>query len=582
MVPLHFEGLRENQALRGPLSLALNSTPFNEEAAMAAPTLEQSVSSEEPPSAGNGERLRQLALRFTPSATAILLGILLMTLTGSLLIVATASGLSLPARFAVSSGAYGLLISGAFGNLSYLATTLDRLGPLVLAAFSVAIAYRAGLFNIGAAGQIAVGGMITVILGIKFAAAPGVILGPLALLGGLLGGAIWGGIVGLLKAWRGAHEVVTTIMLNFVAFWLSTYLVDCTRNCIPGVGSINDPTKSDLTLQVGPGARLPSLAHLINLVFPGSVAHEGDYQVTIGLFIALVGVVVFWFLMQRTTLGYEIRAVGQSQKAARYAGINVKRNIVITMVIAGAFAGIAGAILVMGPDFQQTVNDQAFKTLPTGFDAISVALLGFNGPIGIIFSGLLFAALNAGSITMESASTLITNFQVRHEFIQFAFQALVLFLIAGQIIPQFRIAVVRFLARLMTGFRSSLQQFPLLLWLLAAVDVVAFVALLGFVLLSMFSLTPIISGAVSIGIGLRTLDTTTPAALLLTFYCMGIVVILLLLGFRYSSKVGKKDVAPPLLVEAMPTTAVLAAAVAQPPPLTEPEVSDHDASDSTV
>jgi hypothetical protein len=252
------------------------------------------------------------------------------------------------------------------------------------------------------------------------------------------------------------------------------------------------------------------------------------------------------------------------------------------MVIAGAFAGIAGAILVMGPDFQQTVNDQAFKTLPTGFDAISVALLGFNGPIGIIFSGLLFAALNAGSITMESASTLITNFQVRHEFIQFAFQALVLFLIAGQIIPQFRIAVVRFLARLMTGFRSSLQQFPLLLWLLAAVDVVAFVALLGFVLLSMFSLTPIISGAVSIGIGLRTLDTTTPAALLLTFYCMGIVVILLLLGFRYSSKVGKKDVAPPLLVEAMPTTAVLAAAVAQPPPLTEPEVSDHDASDSTV
>ncbi len=549
---------------------------------MAAPTLEQSVSSEEPPSAGNGERLRQLALRFTPSATAILLGILLMTMTGSLLIVATASGLSLPARFTVSSGAYGLLISGAFGNLSYIATTLDRLGPLILAAFSVAIAYRAGLFNIGAAGQIAVGGMITVILGIKFASAPGVILGPLALLGGLLGGAIWGGIVGLLKAWRGAHEVVTTIMLNFVAFWLSTYLVDCTGNCIPGVGSINDPTKSDLTLQVGPGARLPSLAHLINLVFPGSVAHEGDYQVTIGLFIALAGVVVFWFLMQRTTLGYEIRAVGQSQKAARYAGINVKRNIVVTMAIAGAFAGISGAILVMGPDFQQTVNDQAFKTLPTGFDAISVALLGFNGPVGIIFSGLLFAALNAGSVTMESASTLITNFQVRHEFIQFAFQALVLFLIAGQIIPQFRVAVVRFLARLMTGFRSSLQQFPLLLWLLVSVDVVAFVALLGFVLLSMFSLTPIISGAVSIGVGLRTLDTTTPAILLLTFYCMGMAVILLLLGFRYSSKVGKKGVAPPLLVEAMPTTAALAATVAQPTPLTEPEVSDHDASDSTV
>ena len=547
---------------------------------MAAPTLEQPVRNEEPPSIGFGERVRQVALRVAPSSSAVLMGILLMTLIGSLLIMGTAAGnFSLFDRFAVSSGAYGLMISGAFGNLSYFATTLDRLGPLVLAAFAVAVAYRAGLFNIGAPGQIAAGGMLAIIIGIRFGSAPAILLGPAALLAGIVGGALWGGIVGLLKAWRGAHEVVTTIMLNFVAYWLSTYLVDCRGNCIPGVGSINDPTKSDVALAVGPGAQLPTLAHLINLIAPGTIARESDYQVTVGVFLALAGVVIYWFLMQRTTLGYEIRAVGQSQKAARYAGISVKRNIVVTMALAGAFAGAAGALLVMSPN---AISDHVFSSLPTGFDAISVALLGFTAPVGVLLAGLLFAALNVGAGTMEGDSALITGLQVRHEFIQFAFQAVVLFLIAGQIVPQFRVAVVRFLARLMTGLRASLKRSSAILVLLVVADVVAFLALLGFIVLSITSLTPIISGAVSLGEGLSNLDTTTPALLLLTFYLMGFLIILLLVGMRYSGKLFKTDVPPPLLVEALPTTAVLAATAAHPPPQGEPEIPDDASSDAPV
>src|ERR1051326_6849405 len=240
---------------------------------MAAPTLEQPVRSEDHPSPGFGERLRQLALRVTPPTTATLLGILMITLLGSLLIIGTAPGnLDFFERFSITSGAYGLLISGAFGSLQNFANTLDRMTPLILAAFSVAVAFRAGLFNIGAAGQITMGGMFAIIIGIKFASAPAWVLAPSVLLAGLVGGANWGGIVGALKAWRGAHEVVTTIMLNFVAFSLSTYMVDCTGSCIPFVGSIKDPAQANKTLAMGQGAALPLLSHKGNTA-PCTINH---------------------------------------------------------------------------------------------------------------------------------------------------------------------------------------------------------------------------------------------------------------------------------------------------------------------
>ncbi len=542
---------------------------------MTAPTIEQPVRSEEPPSPGFGERARQFALRVTPPITATLLGILMMTLLGSLLIIVTApAGLGFVDRFSITSGAYGLLLSGAFGSLQNVANTLDKMTPLLLAAFSVAVAFRAGLFNIGAQGQITMGGMLAIMVGIKFASAPGWILGPGVFLAGLIGGAIWGGIVGVLKAWRGAHEVVTTIMLNFVAFSLSTYMVDCTGNCIPFVGSIKDPAQPNKTLQMGHGAALPLLSDLINQIFPGAVENPGLYRASVGLFIALGSVVVYWFLMQRTTLGYEIRAVGQSQKAARYAGINVKRNITVTMTIAGAFAGAAGALIVMGPDLLQTVNDQTFRGDTTGFDAISVSLLGLNGALGVLLAGLFFAALLFGATTMETYSGLLTPAAVHHELIQFAFQAVVLFLIAGQVIPQLRAAFVRLLARVMAGFRSGLQHIPALaLALLALLDGVALLALAGYVFYSIISLSAVVSPSadVTVSQAIRNADVTTPFVLLMTFYIVGILLILLAVGIRFVGRVRKEASSPPVLVEAFPTAEVLTSAAALTPSESESE-----------
>lgn len=552
---------------------------------MAAPAVEQPVRNEEPPSAGFGERARQFALRAVPSATSVTLGVLMMTLLGSLLIMGTASGgQDVSHRFSITSGAYSLLLSGAFGNTQMLSNTLDKLAPLLLAAFSVAVAFRAGLFNIGAQGQMAIGGTLAIMIGIKFSSAPAWVLGPAVFLAGVVGGAFWASIVGVLKAWRGAHEVVTTIMLNFIAYSLSAYLVDCTGNCIPGVGSIKDPAQPNKTLQMGHGAALPLLSHVINQIAPGTIANELNYRVNVGLLIALAGVFVYWFLMKRTTLGYEIQAVGQSQKAARYAGISVKRNIVVTMVIAGAFAGAAGALVVMGPDLLQALNDQTFRTDSTGFDAISVALLGFTAPLGVLLSGVMFAALIQGSTLMEALSGQLTGVQVRHEIIQFSFEALVLFFIAGQVIPQLRITLVRYLARMMTGFRVGLARLPDgLLALFALADVIALLALVGFVIISVLSLQELVGGQAPIGQALSDADVTTPAILLLIFYGLGLLLALLTIGIRYFGERLKNLGGAPLLVEAFPTVEALSAtAAAAATQHTETPAKQDDAAESTL
>jgi general nucleoside transport system permease protein len=564
-----------------------------EEDAMAASTLEQPSAHQELPTLGFGERARQLALRVTPTLSAALVGVLTMTLIGSLLIIITApGGLSFFDRFNIASAAYSLLVAGSFGNGVNISNTLDALAPLVLAGFAVAVAFRAGLFNIGAGGQIAIGGTVAVILGIKFYSAPGWVLGPLVLLGGMVGGAVWGGIVGLLKAWRGAHEVVTTIMLNFVAFYLSAYIVECSSGCIPGIGSIRVASKPS-SMQVGPGAPLPLLSHIFNQVFPGSIANEISYRANVGLFIALAGVVVYWFLMKRTTLGYEIQAVGQSQKAARYAGINVKRNIIVTMLIAGAFAGIAGAVLVMSPDFPgQSISDTTFSTDQTGFNAISVALLGLNGPIGVLLAGLLFAGLGQGAGLMQSdsglfASTAVqglpTNYSVNVQLIQFAFQAMVLLVIAGHIVPQFRTMLRQLLASLMGSFRSEVARLPsLILGLIALADVVAVIAFVGFIIVSLISLQSVVS-----------LDATVSAIysvslgplfdLLLVFYAAGILLLLLTIGIGLSGRWRKRAVAPSLLVEAIATSeALVTAPVSSHAPPTSAETGADGPADASL
>ena len=558
---------------------------------MAAPTLERPADNPELPTAGFGERARQVALRVAPSLSAVLVGILMMTLTGSLLIMITApAGLGLADRFYITSSAYSLLLGGAVGGPVNIADTLDKMTPLVLAGFSVAVAFRAGLFNIGTGGQIAIGATVGTIVGLKFAAAPAWVLIPLILLAGLVGGAVWGGIVGVLKAWRGAHEVVTTIMLNFVAYYLSAYVVECTNTCLPGIGSIRGEFQP-ASIPLGANASLPLLSHLVNQIAPGTIANEGGYLVNAGLFITLIGVAVYWFLMSRMTLGYEIRAVGQSQKAARYAGINVRRNITVTMLIAGAFAGVAGALMMMGPDLTHSFNDSTWKNDSTGFDAISVALLGLNSPIGVLLAGFLFAALTQGASLMQADTTRLTsnavptlpsNYAVHVELIQFSFQALVLFVIAGQIIPQFRMTLVRLFGSVLTGMRSSLARLPsLILGLFILVDLVAAVAFIGFVITSLVSLQAVVPLDAKVS-AITTVDPGPLFDLLLTFYVAGLLILVFALGLRLLKNRLRQDGSPSILIEAFPTVEVLASVAPAVAPEARPEAAGDDSTGSTV
>src|SRR5207253_9292090 len=241
-----------------------------------------------------------------------------------------------------------------------------------------------------AEGQLLAGASACTAIGVKFSGLPSPILLPMVLLGGMAAGAFWAGIAGVLKATVGAHEVVTTIMLNYVAQWLLRYLI------IGGPLQLAPGTSKSLT--IGPGAWLARVLPNDNsLVIFGLPA--GVFRVHTGLLLALVAAAAFAFLLWRTSLGYEIRAVGQSQRAARYAGVSVARTIIVTMLIAGAFAGLAGAVQIAGVDHNLT--DQYFSDT-TGFDAIAVALLGLNSAVGIVLSAILFGALHAGGSVMQS------------------------------------------------------------------------------------------------------------------------------------------------------------------------------------
>jgi simple sugar transport system permease protein len=270
------------------------------------------------------------------------------------------------------------------------------------------------------------GAMACTAIGIKFSSLPAPLLLPMVLVGGMVAGAIWAGVPGVLKATVGAHEVVTTIMLNYVAQWLLRYLI------IGGPLQLAPGTSK--SLPIGAGAQLPTLLPSSNdvIIFdlPASV-----YRVHTGLFIALVAAGVFAFLLWRTSLGYEIRAVGQSQKSARYAGVSVPRTIIVTMAIAGAFAGLAGAVEIAGVDHNLT--DKYF-TDTTGFDAIAVALLGLGSAVGIVLAALLFGALHAGGQVMQADAGISSNLVL-------VLQALILFSIAanfiGAIRRQFRFGV---------------------------------------------------------------------------------------------------------------------------------------------
>jgi general nucleoside transport system permease protein len=262
-----------------------------------------------------------------------------------------------------------------------LQQTLIVVTPLILTGLAVAFAFRCGLFNIGGNGQYTVGAIVAVQFGIWFSGLPGPLHVIIAMVGATLAGAAWAGIAGLLKATTGAHEVITTIMLNWIALWIGSYLV--------GFGG---PMQDPRAISAPVTRPIAESAHLH--VFWGNPLLQGLH---IGFFIAIAMLFVYWILLNRTTLGYEVRAVGFNAEAARYGGINVGRNFFLAMAISGAFAGLAGSIDILGWEFNLDLT--VVQTVQIGFIGIAVALLGRNSAIGIFFSALLFGALLTGTST---------------------------------------------------------------------------------------------------------------------------------------------------------------------------------------
>ncbi len=370
--------------------------------------------------------------KFLLSAGRPLFAVILAMVFGIILIMITSPG-SIVDRFNNALFAYSTLFTGAFGNAQNLSFTLTSVTPLILTGLSVAIAFRAGLFNIGAAGQLAVGGMTAGIIGFTFTSWPGWLLIPTMLVGSILAGAIWGGIVGILKAWRGAHEVVTTIMLNWIAFYVTDYLID---------GPYQTKHGADETNALPAQATLPHIANFYNSTlgtFLPKIANATQYLVDVGFLFALVALVIYWFIVSRTTFGYEIRVIGQNLKAAKYAGIPIKRNMFLVMAISGGFSGLAGALQLMG-QFPYTLIATDFAIQTTGFDAIGVALLGRMTAVGVLLGALLFGGLRQGGTIMQ------LNANIPGDLV-YIIQALVLFCIASEFLPVFQRTVTRFSAR---------------------------------------------------------------------------------------------------------------------------------------
>jgi general nucleoside transport system permease protein len=260
-----------------------------------------------------------------------------------------------------------------------LQQTLLNTAPLILTGLAVAFAFRVGLFNIGAQGQYTVGAVMAVWIGSIFPNMEPVLHIVLAVLAAALMGAFWAAIAGWLRAVVGTHEVISTIMLNWIAIWVAEYLFQD-----GGPLQTHSQAGNPVSNTIASNAHLP--------VIWGNPLLQG---LDAGIFISLAAAVAFWAIMNRSTLGYEIRAVGHSPDAARAAGISVARSYVVTMAICGVFAGLAAAVDVLGWEFQIATGD--ITTSQVGFLGIAVALLGRNTAIGTVFSALLFGALETGT-----------------------------------------------------------------------------------------------------------------------------------------------------------------------------------------
>jgi len=316
--------------------------------------------------------------------TALIIGALILVLTDPDLwrILRNTPGEYLGAAWDSVSGAYSALFNGAFGSPRAISETLVSASPVILAGLSVAVGFRAGLFNIGGEGQIIVGGMTAVMVGIKLTAIPFPFLALLTLAGGILGGAVWGGISGLLKARTGAHEVITTIMLNFIALFGALWLLKTDFFRVPDRA---DPVSQS----IDEAARYPRLLEFF----------DDQLRVHFGIVLAILAAFFVYWLLFKSTIGYQFRAVGFNPHAARYGGMRVATLYVAVMAVAGGLAGMAGSDTVQGILYRGTPGFSA----GIGFDAIGIALLGRSHPAGVVLAGLLFGALEAGGREMQAS-----------------------------------------------------------------------------------------------------------------------------------------------------------------------------------
>lgn len=260
------------------------------------------------------------------------------------------------------------------GQMLYLAT------PIIMTGLSVGFAFKTGLFNIGASGQFTAGAFAAVFVGVKFTFLPPGLHCLAALLAAIIAGAIWGLVPGLLKAFFNVNEVISSIMMNYIGMYLVNMMIQRT---------VYDQVKNQ-TMAVADGANLPKAG--LDKLFPGT-------NINIGILIAILCVILIYIILNKTTFGYELKACGKNPNASKYAGINAKKSIVLSMVIAGALAGLGGALLYLADSgkYMQVLDVIA----PEGFSGISVALLGLSNPIGILFAGLFIGHITVGGYNMQ-------------------------------------------------------------------------------------------------------------------------------------------------------------------------------------
>jgi len=334
------------------------------------------------------------------SAAISVLAVLLALLVGAIMIAATDDAVQATSAYFFSrpfdmlsavwnavSGAYTALFQGSIFNfraddfargIKPFTDTLTFATPLIAAGLGVALAFRVGLFNIGARGQMIIAAIFSGFVGFNLHLPYGLHL-VVAVIAGIAGGAIWGGIVGLLRARTGAHEVITTIMLNYVAFYLLVYLLKTPVLQQPGSSNPKTPAIDDTAI-------LPKLL-------------GPSFSLHLGFLIVIAATIFVWWLLNRSSLGFQFRAVGENPSAARVAGMNVKNIYLYAMLISGGLAGLAGVSQVLGT---VTTGFGSGIDAGIGFDAITVALLGRSRPWGVFFAGILFGALKAGGFSMQA------------------------------------------------------------------------------------------------------------------------------------------------------------------------------------